>query len=109
MATITPQQVALTGLAPSFAAASGGGDEISNSDDCFFVVKNGGGGAITVTFDDTGTVSPAGATAFNPDVVVSVPAGAERYIGPFPRNRFGQLVPVSYSGVTSVTVAAVVV
>lgn len=35
---------------------------------------NTGGGAITVTVDDPTSVSPVAATAFNPDIGVSVPA-----------------------------------
>lgn len=35
---------------------------------------NTSGSAITVTFDDPTSVTPASATAFNPDVAVSVPA-----------------------------------
>lgn len=71
------------------------------------MVTNGGGSSINVTIDDPGSTSPANATAFNPDVVVAVPNGQTRLIGPFPVNRFNDangLVAVSYSGVTTVTV-----
>lgn len=108
MATLSVQNVAVTGLSnPTFSAAAGGGDDFANDGAKTFVYfKNGSGGAITVTFDDTGSASPSGAKAFNADVDVTVPAGGESCIGPFPQSRFGSSVGMTYSGVTSLTVAA---
>lgn len=110
-AVLTVQDVSLAGLNPSYAAAGAGGDSFPNDGATFLHVKNGGGGPITVTIDDVGSASPEAAAAFDPDPDVSVPAGEERMIGPFPKDRFdatdGTGVNVSYSGVTSVTVAAV--
>lgn len=108
MATLSVQNINITGLNPSFAAAAGGGDDFPNDGSkTFFVCKNGGGGPITATFDDTGSVSPTGASAFDADVAVTVPAGEERWCGPFSTVRFTGSVAVTYSGVSSVTVAAV--
>jgi len=42
-------------------------------------VKNGSGASINVTLDDQST-GPVGATSYNPDVVVAVPAAGERMI-----------------------------
>lgn len=110
MATLTVQRIVLGGLNPSLAAADVGGDDFANDGSkTFLVVENGGGGAITVTLDDTGSVSPSGAKAFDADVDVSVPAGETRWIGPLPQNRFGSTAAVTYSGVTSVSVGAVVI
>jgi hypothetical protein len=53
-----------------------------------------------------GSVAPAGATQFNPDVAITVTNGTEQWIGPFGEARFGSTVGVTYSGVTSVTVGA---
>lgn len=107
MADITVQQVSIVGLVnPTMTAAAGGGDTFSNDGNTIFKVANGGGGAITVTFNDTGSVAPSGATAFDADVDVSVGAGEDAYIGPFSTARFAQSVGVTYSGVTTVTVAA---
>lgn len=109
MAAITVEQIDIDGnINPTFAAASGGGDTISNDgkNKTFLIVKNGGGGSITVTLNDTGSVAPSGAKSFDADVDIVVPTLQDAYIGPFPTSRFGSSVGVSYSGVTSVTVAA---
>lgn len=75
----------------------------------FFYVKNGSGSAVTLTFADTNSVGPTGAQAFNPNIVVVVPASGVRYIGPFGGSRFANAddgnVQVSYSSITSVQVA----
>lgn len=107
MATLAVQQVTLAGLNPTFAAASAGGDKFLGGPTTKLIVKNGSGGAITVTVD---SVVPS-SWGTDVDVVVSVPAGGERHIGPLPEQRFASpadgLVAVTYSGVTSLTVAAV--
>ena len=64
---------------------------------------------MTVTIDDTGSVEPSGSTTFDPDVEVTVGATDEEWIGPFPKNRFGASVAVTYSAVTSLTVAAIAI
>jgi hypothetical protein len=45
----------------------------------------------------------------NPDPIVIVPAGASRLIGPFPSDlaNANSCVDITYSGVTSLTVAAI--
>lgn len=106
-ALLTVQDVAITGLNPSFVAADVAGDTFPNDGRSYLEVVNGGGGAITVTIDDLRSVAPEGAAAFDPDPDISVPAGETRKIGPFEKSRFdddASVVAVSYSGVTSVTV-----
>lgn len=114
MATLTVQVVAEAGLAPSYAAAAGGGDEIPNDNgDVILHVKNGGGGSINVTVaPQVASVALNGGlgTYTRSNLVVAVPNGGERMIGPFPRRAFNNAngrVAVTYSGVTSVTVAAI--
>lgn len=107
MATLTVTTTQVTGTEVTAVAAGAGGDDFPNDGATVLKVINGGGGAITVTIDDTGTEAPLGATSFDPDVEVSVPAGATRYIGPFPTARFGSSVGVTYSGVSSVTVVPI--
>jgi hypothetical protein len=106
MANLTPLQIDVDGLInPSFVAANAGGDTFPNDGKrTYFHAKNGSGGAIVITFDDLYSIAPTGATSFDPDVEVSVPAGQEAKIGPFPISRFGDSVAVTYSGVTSLTV-----
>jgi hypothetical protein len=104
MATLAVDNTSVNGVEPTLVAATDPDDFPNDGDDTILVVDNGGGGAITVTFDDTGSVSPVGAVAFDADVDVVVGAGERWYIGPFPLNRFGKSVVVNYSGVASVTV-----
>lgn len=95
-----------------FAAASVGGDVMPNGEgDAFVIVKNDGGGSINVTAtiqSGSRTIEGFG-TLTKSSLVVAVPAGERRVLGPFPRgawnNSSGQ-VALSYSGVTSVTVRA---
>lgn len=110
MAVLTVQDAAIAGLAETFAAAAGGGDSFANNGLCLLHIKNASGAPITVTVDDPGSPAPAGATQFNPDVAVIVPAAGERLIGPFPPFRFNDSngrVNLTYSGVTTLTVAVV--
>lgn len=108
MATLTVQDLKRTGLAPTYAAASAGGDKFAPSKDTFLHVKNGSAGALTVTVVTPNSLIPDVAIA---DVAVSVPAAGERMIGPFPYEHFANsadgLCDITYSGVTSLTVAAV--
>jgi len=103
MATLSVQQPALGGAAVTYAAAAGGGDDFPNDGRTVAHVKNGGGGSINVTIARARTCD-MGQTH---SVVVAVPAGAERFIGPFSRDEFGPSIGLAYSGVTSVTVAAI--
>jgi len=110
MATLTTQVVNRAGTIPTYGAATGGGDAMSCSDDSFLHVKNGGGSAITVTL-----AIPAGASGY-PNVaytntIVSVGNGSEKMIGPIKAAIYADpvtgLCTITYSAVTSVTVASV--
>lgn len=107
MALLTTQKAS---LAPSaaiiYTAAAGGGDQLTPGDTTFLHVKNGGGSSVTVTVTSTQACSQGQLH----NLVVAVPAGSDRPIGPLPVTRFGNtsgLVDVAYSSATSVTVAAV--
>jgi hypothetical protein len=78
MASYTVQSITEAGVAASFVAV-GASDTFtpaaSDYDKAFILqVKNAGGSPDSVVVDDPNTLGPAGATAFNPDVTVSVPA-----------------------------------
>ena len=106
MSTLTVQVVSLAGIAPSYAAAGAGGDEFVNSGHEFLHVKNGHTSPQTVTANSQKACSQG----FDHDVAVAVPNGAERMIGPFPKDRFDDpagKVQITYSGVTALTVAVV--
>lgn len=108
MALLATQTVVRTGLAPSYSAAAGGGDTFNPSPESFLHVKNGSGAPITVTVVTPGAT---GGLAIA-DVSVSVPATTgDRMIGPLPGSLFADpttgLGSITYSGVTSLTVAIV--
>ena len=107
MATLTTQPVNPSGLGPTYVAASAGGDKVAPGPTVFLHAKNASGGAITVTVNSQ-TLCNQG---FDHDLVVSVPAGADRMIGPLTADRYAApadgLVSITYSGVTSLTVAAI--
>ena len=110
MATLTVQAPAASGTAITYAAADVAGDKWLSSGNERFVVKNGSGSPVTVTFDAPGTCSFGLAANAAHDLAVSVAAGAEKWFGPFEVSQFKDssgYVNVSYSAVTTVTVAAV--
>jgi len=101
MAALTVTSVNTAGATVSAAAAAGGGDTFANTGKELFYVVNGGGSPITVTFA-TGTYfagEPITARA------VTVNNGVTKIVGPFRPDIFGTTVAVTYSGVTTVTVA----
>jgi len=105
MAVLTVQDVTAAGITPVYVAASADGDSFPNNGRVMLHVKNEGTADIGVTVVSAKTCN----FGFQHDIVVSVPAGGEKMIGPFSPERFnddqGQ-VQVNYSDVTSVTVAA---
>ncbi|RJQ26329.1 MAG: hypothetical protein C4589_09845 [Peptococcaceae bacterium] len=106
MATLSVQKISLTGLGPTFVAASAGGDIFANNSHVYLHVKNGDTAAKTVTVNSQRQCDQG----FDHDIAVSVPASGERLIGPFNTSRFNNTdgnVEVTYSAVTSVTVAAI--
>jgi hypothetical protein len=105
---ITVQAAALAGLNPTYGAANVDGNYFLNSGKEYLHVKNGGASPITATINSQVNCNQG----FDHDVAVSVPAGGERIIGPFPKDRFNDssgYVQIAYSGVSSVTVATITV
>ena len=103
--SLTVQDVERSGLEPSYASANVDGNSFANNGRVILHAKNGSGGAITVTVKTPGTVDGLAVA----DRTVSVPAGEERMIGVFPPADYNQSdgdVYIDYSGVTSLTVAA---
>jgi hypothetical protein len=112
MAALTINDLVQTGTLHTTAAAAGGGDTIApaagDSRQFALFVNNGGGSPITVTIDDPNTTSPVGATAFNPDQAVTVANATARWILIDTKrvlNSGTGLISITYSGVTTVTVA----
>lgn len=107
MALIAAQQVVLTGLTPTFAAAANT-DTVEANGRVALWVKNGSGASINVTVTTTQVVNGLAVE----DLVVAVPAGGERIIGPFARSIFANAqgqADIEYSAVTSITRAALVI
>lgn len=110
MALLSVQQATLSGTPVTYQAAAAGGDTFSpgSSDSVALRVKNGGASAMTASIQFPGQ-TPYGVN--NPArQSSSIPAGTEVVIGPIPQSAIDTstgLVSVTYSGVSSVTVAAV--
>ena len=107
MATVAVQPITRTGLEAAYSAASGGGDKFRPGKHTFLHIVNGGGSDITATIATPATVQGMAVA----DVAVTVTAGEERFVGPFPPELFAAtadgLASVAWSGTTSVTFAAV--
>lgn len=107
MALLTNQDASgLTGATITPVAAAGGGDTMVGGGGRFLYVNNGGGSPITVTLVTPETVEGSLAVADRP---VTVTNATFRVI-PVP-SRYNDpttgLTSITYSGVTTVTVAAV--
>jgi len=87
-AVLTVQPTVRTGLNPSYTAAAADGHAFDNTTQRVMLhVKNSGGGAVVVTIDCV-IATLDGLTI--PNLQVTVPAGNERFIGPFPKDLYTQ-------------------
>jgi hypothetical protein len=110
MATLTTQVVTRAGTVVTPVAAAGGGDAMACGQNMMLEVVNGGGAPITVTL-----AIPAGASGYAnaayTNSTVSVTNATTKWIGPIPAPLYQDpttgLCTITYSAVTSVTVAAV--
>lgn len=105
MATLTAVTPSVSGVSFSPVSAAAGGDRFLNTGGEVFYVKNAGGGSITVTVD---AQSDGGVSYTDPTITVA--SGAEKVIGRFDPRKFNDssgYVNISYSGVSSVTVAVI--
>lgn len=110
MATLVAQVVNRAGAVVTPVAATGGGDAMPCGQGMMLEVVNGGGSPITVTLN-----IPAART-YEPNVAITSPAvsvvnGTTKWFGPIDAQTFMDpttgLCSITYSAVTSVTVAAV--
>jgi hypothetical protein len=110
VATLTTQTINRAGVVITPVAAAGGGDAMACGSGMMLQVVNGGGSPITVTLN-----IPAART-YEPNVAITSPAisvtnGTTKWIGPVDAATFADtttgLLSITYSAVTSVTVAAV--
>jgi hypothetical protein len=110
MATLATQVVSRAGTLPTYAAANGGGDAMACGADQMLHIKNGAASTMTVT------IAVPTAVSGWPNVVytnsnVAVPNTSERMIGPIQapiyQDPITGLATITYSAVTSVTVASI--
>lgn len=104
--TKTPLTRAGVDLVAIDVAADVTGNTIVNDGRTAFYVANGSGSSITVTLDIVQTIDGQSVA----DRTVAIPAGEARIIGPFPSapyNSADKLVTITFSSVTTVTVAAI--
>lgn len=95
------------GLLATYTAADVGGDTFDNDGDTFLHVKNGGGAPITVTVTpEQPTTRKSGfGQLTKPNAEVTIAAAGDQFLGRFPTIAFGRVGAVTYSAVSSVTVA----
>lgn len=105
MAQLAYQPISQDGDAVTPVAATVSGDTILHDKRGFLWVKNASGATITATVVVPGTEYGQARA----DIAVSVPAGSDRFVGPLVLDLADTdgLIDVTYSAVTSVTVAAV--
>ena len=110
MALLTAQNIVTGGLEATYTAAAAGGDTVVPDERTFLHYKNASVGDITVTLVCEGTCSFGSSTPTH-DRTVVITAAEERFIPTGPSIRFADsvtgLVSITYSGVTTLTVAAV--
>lgn len=97
---VTPQ-----GAAPIFTNADPAGDEFPNDSKTKILVRNADAAPIDVTIRSQRQCDQG----FTHDLVITVPAGEEREIGPFPGSRFNKAdgrAVVNYTAVANVEIAA---
>ncbi len=104
MAALTTQSVSravpLSGR--TYASCTAGGDTFSSGDEVYLNVKNAGGSPQTVTVATPGTVEGIAESGFG----FSVPATTgDVLVGPFPVHLFGVTASITYTAVTSLTIA----
>ncbi|MDT3395436.1 hypothetical protein RKE29_02015 [Streptomyces sp. B1866] len=103
MAVLSAQRLPLSGLQPTYAAAASGGDQAPVGEKLFLHVRNGGGSSITVTVATPGTVGDLAVA----DAAQTIPAAGAAFIpltSTF-RDPMTGRAAITYSGVTTVTVA----
>jgi hypothetical protein len=110
VATLATVVINRAGVALTTAAATGGGDAMACGSGMFLYINNGGGGSITVTLAVPAAIVATPNLAIT-SPVITVANGTNKMIGPIVAQFFQDpttgLCTITYSGVTTVTVAAV--
>jgi len=114
MAELTVQQVTEAGGAATYVSATEGGDTADNNGNMFLHIKNGSGGEITVTIAALTTSVDSGmyGDLTKANATIAIAGGAEAFIGGFAPAAFNNgngEIAITYSEVTSLTIAALYV
>ena len=110
MAELTLQQITEAGGSVTYSAAAGGGDTADNGGSTFLHIKNGGAEeSLTATITAQTTSVDSSIYGDLTKASIAVGASGEAFIGPFKPSAFNDgngEIAITYSGVTSVTIAA---
>ena len=111
MGLITAQEISEAGVVVTYGAATADGDVVDNEGTIFLHLKNGGGSEMTVTItaQTTSVDSPLYGALTKANASKAIAASTEVFIGPFQINAYNntdEQIAITYSGVTSVTIAA---
>lgn len=111
MATIVAQAVSESGLSATYTAADVAGDVVDNSGHIFLHFKNADESTttITVTAQVTSIDNQMFGDVTKANASLALAADTEGFIGPFPTAAYSnddQQIEITYSSVTSLTVAA---
>lgn len=101
---LTVQQVLNTGLEATFSSANADGNYFINDGKTFIEIVNSDGSDHNIVIDSPVECNQGSSH----DITVTVTAGERRHIGPLSKSRFNDdngYVNVTYSAVTSVTIA----
>jgi hypothetical protein len=108
MAAISTQNPTAAGAAITYGACAGGGDSFINTGRERVHIKNASGGSITVTFSSGSNKCSFGVSNVAHDRVAAIPAGSDKWFDVFPVEQFNDAsgnCNITYSGVTSLTIA----
>jgi hypothetical protein len=89
-------------ITKTFAAATSTGDTFASGDEVYLEVKNGSGSSVTCTVATPGLVE---GLAEGPYTFTVAPTTGVTEVGPFPVHLFGQVAAITYSAVTTLTIA----
>ena len=111
MAELTLQQITEAGGSVTYSSAAGGGDTADNAGSTFLNIKNGGGSeeTVTITAQVTSLATEIYGTLTKANASIAIAGSGEAFIGPFKTGAFNNAsgeIAITYSGVTSVTIAA---
>lgn len=109
MATLTVLQATRSGprYDNAFVAAAAGGDDFPNDGKTILLVNNAGGASINCSFVPLVDLQAGDPLQDTTQALINVVLAQRHVIGPFPTNIYGASVAITYSGVTSVTVALI--